>query len=409
MLTAKVVRPFAVVGVVVGVLTGVVSGCSGEAVDAGNDPGDLPGGAPGPITHRAVAAVALEHLPTDTSSRDASYTDESTPAGQVSVDLRYGADGEYDGDLVSVAVSAQRPPEGGACSSDLGQHCVDLPTEVKGAELQLRWTEEEPEEDPGVVGIALLRDGGETATIGYSGPTITGDPRRLDMPIGVEKLVAVLEDPRLRHQATSSTIALGDELGDWKGGEPDPEAYELVRNTDHGIAQAFAGGRGGYGYYQGVVRSPLREQFGPDAVGGRLLQRSSPDFTDMPDADIDVLAAPSPPAWMTREPCAAARLRKHCVATKGERGPLVFAWQPASGGDVGWAWMISVREKEVVAVRYRGPRMPAGYDDAAMLTEWYQGEQLDSKGGEAESEYADDLSLWCDREHLDARPVKQLD
>ncbi|HEY9394699.1 MAG TPA: hypothetical protein VIP58_11175, partial [Nocardioides sp.] len=67
MRAAKVVRPFAVV-CVVGVLVGV-SGCSGEAVDAGA------AGDPGRITHRAVAAVALEHLPTDTSSRAASYTD----------------------------------------------------------------------------------------------------------------------------------------------------------------------------------------------------------------------------------------------------------------------------------------------------------------------------------------------
>ncbi|MFJ9390124.1 hypothetical protein ACIRON_14965 [Nocardioides sp. NPDC101246] len=388
----------AVVGVVVAI--GLVSGCSSEAVDTG--------GAPGPITHRAVAAVALEHLPTETSSRAASYTDESTPPEQVSVDLRYGADGEYDGDLVTVAVSAQ-PLEEDACRGELGQHCVDLPTEVKSAEMQLRWTEEEPEEDPGGVGVVLVREGGETASIGYSGPTITGDPRKLDMPISVERLVAVVEDPRLRYQATSSTLALGEELEDWEGGEPDPDAYELVRNTDHGIAQAYVGGRGGYGYYQGVIRSPLRERFGPEAIGGRLLQRSSPGFTGMPDADIDVLAAPSPPAWMTREPCSAPTLRRHCVTTKGKRGPLVFAWQPAKGDDVGWAWMISMREKEVVAVRYQGPRMPAAYDDAAMLTEWYDGEQLDSQGGEAESEFADDLSLWCDREHLDARPVKQLD
>lgn len=393
--SAKVLGAFAVVGAV------IVSGCSGEAVDAGGDPGR--------ITHRAVAAVALEHLPTDTSSRAASYTDESTPREQVSVDLRYGADGEYDGDLVSVAVSAQ-PPAEGACRRELGQHCVDLPTEVKNAEMQLRWTEEAPEEDPGNVGIVLRRDDGETASIDYSGPTITGDPRRLEMPISVEKLVAVVEDPRLRYQATSSTLALGEELDDWEGGEPDPEAYELVRNTDHGIAQAYVGGRGGYGYYKGVIRSPLRERFGPAAIGGRLLQRSSPDFTGMPDADIDVLAAPSPPAWMTREPCSAPTLRRRCVTTEGTRGPLVFAWQPANDTDVGWAWMISLRKDEVVAVRYRGQPMPKAFDDAAFLTEWFQGEQLDAKGGgEADSEFADDLSLWCDREHLEARPVKQLD
>ncbi|WP_328530984.1 hypothetical protein OG984_07620 [Nocardioides sp. NBC_00368] len=386
-------------------LVGLGSGCSSKAVDTG----DTAGG-PGRITHRAVAAVALEHLPTDTSRRAASYTSESTPAEQVSVDLRYGADGEYDGDLVSVAVSARPPADLDACRGDAGQHCVELPTAVKSAELQLRWTDEEPEEDPGGVAVVLRREGGETASIGYSGPAVTGDPRKLDLPIAVDTLVAVVEDPRLRYRATSSTLALGEELDDWEGGEPDPGAYDLVRNTDHGIAQAYVGGRGGYGYYRGVIRSPLRGEFGADAIGGRLLQRSSSGFTDVPDADIDVLAAPSPPAWMTREPCSAPRLRAHCVTTKGKRGPLVFAWQPARGDDVGWAWMISLREKEVVAVRYRGPRMPAGYDEAAMLTEWYQGEQLDARGGgEADSEFADDLSLWCDREHLDARPVKQLD
>ncbi|MER6941559.1 hypothetical protein ABTX24_02685 [Nocardioides sp. NPDC127514] len=390
-MSAKVLGAFAVVGAV------IVSACSSEAVDAGGDPGR--------ITHRAVAAVALEHLPTDTSTRAASYTDESTPSEQVSVDLRYGADGEYDGDLVGVAVSAQ-PPAEGACRRELGQHCVDLPTEVKNAEMQLRWTEEEPEEDPGNVGIVLLRDDGESASIDYSGPTITGDPRELDMPISVEKLVAVVEDPRLRYQATSSTLALGEELDDWEGGEPDPEAYELVRNTDHGIAQAYVGGRGGYGDYEGVIRSPLREQFGDKAIGGRLLRRAD----GVPGAEVDVIAAPSPPAWMTREPCSAPTLRRRCVTTEGTRGPLVFAWQPANDTDVGWAWMISLRKDEVVAVRYRGQPMPKAFDDAAFLTEWFQGEQLDAKGGgEADSEFADDLSQWCDREHLEARPVKQLD
>jgi hypothetical protein len=346
------------------------------------------------LDHAVAGIVIISGTHADTSADHARYLDlaargvptvlvNGTPV--VTAPLQ-------DGDLVSIAVSARSPQGGGACENDRGQRCVDLPTEVGSAGLQLRWTEEAPEEDPGGVAVVLLRDSGETASIGYAGPAITGDPRELDLPIGVDTLVDVVEDPRLRYQATSETLALGEELDDWEGGEPDPDAYELVRNTDHGIAQAYVGGRGGYGYYEGVIRSPLRGEFGPDAIGGRLLQRSSPGFTGVPDADIDVLAAPSPPAWMTREPCSSSELRKHCVTTKGRRGPLVFAWQPAKGDDVGWAWMISMRSNEVVAVRYQGSRMPAGYEDAAMLAEWYQGEQLDSESGEAESALPEPLS-----------------
>ena len=43
--------------------------------------------------------------------------------------LQLGAntDGEYDGDLVNVAVSAQPPEEVGECRSELGQRCVRVP------------------------------------------------------------------------------------------------------------------------------------------------------------------------------------------------------------------------------------------------------------------------------------------
>lgn len=162
-----------------------------------------------PITPRAVAAIALDHLPGETSSREEMYTDGRDARGTVGADFQYGGTGRDDGDLVRVALAP------GERNLDcVNSHCADLATDVEGADVVLVWEEIVPEEDPGIVTVLLYRDG-EKSWVYQAGPTITGDPRRLDLPVTVEDMVEIVEDPRLRLETTPEAITAGRDLADW--------------------------------------------------------------------------------------------------------------------------------------------------------------------------------------------------
>ena len=132
-----------------------------------------------PLTDRAVAAIALDHVPADPSSVTETFLDGQDPDGTVAAELRYpNDDAQSDGDLVRVAVHPGRPQL--RLCPDWGE-CVELDTDVVGARLYLLWEEEAPEEDPGVVSVHLVRDG-EASYATQSGELITGDPRRARSP-----------------------------------------------------------------------------------------------------------------------------------------------------------------------------------------------------------------------------------
>ncbi|CUR56589.1 exported hypothetical protein [metagenome] len=72
--------------------------------------------------------------------------------------------------------------------------CVDL--DHDGHRLVLAWQELEPEEDPGIVYVIDRRDG-EDVIADYSGVSITGDPRGLDLGITLEQMAEIVTDERL--------------------------------------------------------------------------------------------------------------------------------------------------------------------------------------------------------------------
>ena len=72
--------------------------------------------------------------------------------------------------------------------------CVDV--EHDGVDLVLAWQELEPEEDPGVVYV-IDRRGDEDVIAHYSGASITGDPRELDLGISVDEMADIVVDERL--------------------------------------------------------------------------------------------------------------------------------------------------------------------------------------------------------------------
>lgn len=190
-------------------LLGLLAGCGTETAPTAHDL--PPKDERVPITQRAIAAIALAHLPDDTTMRVAMH-DDGAPAGLVGADLRYAGDGEYDGDLVEIAI---HPDDGGpACGRDL--ECAELDTDVEGARAWLTWEEEVPEEDPGIVSVAFRHDG-ELSYVLQSGAVITGDPRELDLHITVGDMLRVLEDPWLRLRTSPEAVEAGGHLDDWAG------------------------------------------------------------------------------------------------------------------------------------------------------------------------------------------------
>lgn len=163
-----------------------------------------------PITSRAVAAVALEYVPEDTTDRGPTYVEPGQETETVGADLRYNGDGEYDGDLVSVRVTTDLPQVFCEPGDD---RCVER--EVDGGTLYLLWEEVAPEEDPGVVSVAMVR-GEEMVLVGYSGVTIEGDPREQDLPVPVETMEELAQDERLSLTTTQETVDAGEEVTDWE-------------------------------------------------------------------------------------------------------------------------------------------------------------------------------------------------
>ncbi|KQV65765.1 hypothetical protein ASC64_12715 [Nocardioides sp. Root122] len=72
--------------------------------------------------------------------------------------------------------------------------CVDL--DHDGHRLVLAWQELEPEEDPGIVYVIDRRDG-EDVIADYSGVSIEGDPRDLDLGITLDEMAEIVTDQRL--------------------------------------------------------------------------------------------------------------------------------------------------------------------------------------------------------------------
>ena len=48
-----------------------------------------------------------------------------------------------------------------------------------------------------------------------SGGAVTGDPRDLDLPIGVDEMAAVAADPRVDVTTSHAALEAGEELASW--------------------------------------------------------------------------------------------------------------------------------------------------------------------------------------------------
>lgn len=160
-------------------------------------------------TPRALAWIATQTLP---EPDRASATDDFDELGRgaVGMDMRYGSDGEYDGDLLALGVSDRLPRDLVDCeANDYLSGCV---TTKDGVVLQ--WEEQTPEEDPGTVVVIVPREDG-AAVLFQSGQPITGDPRELDLRVPVTDMIALGQDPRVGPTTTQEAVDGGEDLPFW--------------------------------------------------------------------------------------------------------------------------------------------------------------------------------------------------
>lgn len=191
------------------VLGAALSGCGDTATDPGQE--EVRGGDE-PTTAQALAHVAAEHAGTPSSATSEDDAAEEFTSGGVGAELRYGSDGEYDGDLLVVAVGKGLDPALSRCGAKANQYLAGCVTTDRGT---LMWEAEAPEEDPGVVYV--VADKGEsTALLFYAGPSITADPRELDLPIPTDVLFDIAADPRVGVTTSAEAVAAGADLPFWK-------------------------------------------------------------------------------------------------------------------------------------------------------------------------------------------------
>lgn len=176
-------------------------------------PTEQPDGGDVPTTPRALAAVAVEYAGTPASATREEDAAEEFAGRAVGAELRYGSDGEYDGDLLAIAVGEGLDPGLNDCDSEATAYLAGCVETDRGV---LLWEAEAPEEDPGVVYV-VVEKGESEALLFYAGPSITGDPRDLDLPLSVETLFDIAGDPRVDVTTSQEAVESGEELPYWRG------------------------------------------------------------------------------------------------------------------------------------------------------------------------------------------------
>jgi hypothetical protein len=182
----------------------LLAGC-GDA--SGPAAGSSEGGAE-PTTPEALAAVASEYAGAPSSATAERVLDEYDE-GAVGARLRYDADGEGDGDMLAVAVGTGLPRSLFSCHTGAFDGCE----EAEGGTLA--WEDHEPEEDPGVVYVAVEK-GEVTVLVMQTGPTVDKDPRALELAVSVDDMFAIAHDDRVDLTTSRATIDAGEALDAWQ-------------------------------------------------------------------------------------------------------------------------------------------------------------------------------------------------
>lgn len=166
-----------------------VAGC------ADPDPDPAPDSSPADLTPRGIAAVVADHVdgePGEVASWDVMTRELGVEAPGAALRFRGGV-------FLGVAVRPTSDSPLMCSTPTFFDECVTF--DHDGDELLLAWQELEPEEDPGVVYVIDRRDD-EDVVVHYSGVSIDGDPRELDLGISVEEMADIVTDERLTLDGT---------------------------------------------------------------------------------------------------------------------------------------------------------------------------------------------------------------
>ena len=172
----------------------LLSSC-GEGAD--QVPGDEP------ISPAAIAAIVQEHV--DLEPRRIAESEALAPELG---DQSTAAWLEYADVSLTVVVAPTSGSPLVCADATFFDECVA--DSVDGHEVTIAWQQLEPEEDPGVVYV-IDRRKEEDVFVKVSGPSVTTDPRDLDLGVPLADLAALVADPRLS-LATSRPVELGADV-----------------------------------------------------------------------------------------------------------------------------------------------------------------------------------------------------
>ena len=190
-------------------LVGLLAGC-GSAGGDGPGPSSA-GGGDEPITPRALAAVVAEYAGEPSAAGRATDLEELGSGLGAGVDFRYADQGVAGSYLLSVGVGRGFEEFAGGCDTWFDQAASGCAETADGL---VAWEEATPEEDPGVVYV-LVSKGRTQVLLFSSGPPITEDPRRLDLPVSVRDMMAIAADPRVDVTTSQAAIEAGRDLAFW--------------------------------------------------------------------------------------------------------------------------------------------------------------------------------------------------
>ncbi|GAA3807421.1 hypothetical protein [Nocardioides panacisoli] len=244
-----------------------------------------PDTSPAPATKEALAAVAVDVLGISPSSYEPNPGyDVPEPLG---VEVNWHPGGSSDAHYLHLRVGPAQPAPA-RCTPYYS--CAEWT--VGDGTMYLRWQEEQPEEDPGIL-VLTYAIHGEDRTVVYAGQQIRRDPREQDdLPVTIDDLERLVTDDRF--SATTTQEMVETDLPKW----PDDEAAaaEAVPTTPGVLAQWMRED----GATQPRSAGPIgTEKSGDRAVGVEL--RSSDHTTSLVVVAADAARVPTcGPGWHCR-------------------------------------------------------------------------------------------------------------
>ena len=142
------------------------------------------------LTPEGIAEVVADHV----GREPRKVGDWDVMTRVLEVEAPGAALGFGGGNFLGVAVAPSTDSPVVCADRSFFDECVDLDRD--GTTLVLAWQELEPEEDPGVVYVIDRRDG-EDVIAHYSGVSVEGDPREIDLGISVDEMADIVTDERL--------------------------------------------------------------------------------------------------------------------------------------------------------------------------------------------------------------------